>query len=92
MGQDARRPESAQQWYERVLARAAAEGSADPEWPASPAYPLDEDGAVRPLEQPGDEPQRGGIDGVDCPMCERSHQDDRREYVYWRDELLNAKR
>ena len=31
---------------------------------------------------------RGGIDGHDCPICERSRAADARDYIYWRDDLL----
>ncbi len=81
-------PETAWEWYERVVAKAGAEGYAEPGWPALPAYPLDPGGAVRPLEPPGEEPLRGGVGGTECPMCEASRAADSRDYIYWRDDLL----
>ncbi|MGI8645030.1 MAG: HIT family protein [Nocardioides sp.] len=80
-------PESAQEWYARVSAAIAQDGYGAPTWPASPAYPLAEDGSVRALDPPTAERPREGDGGVDCPLCERSQREDPREYVYWRDEV-----
>ncbi|GAA2123733.1 hypothetical protein [Nocardioides bigeumensis] len=81
-------PESAQEWYDRVSARIAEDGYGPPEWRSAPSFPLDESGAVRALERPGEEPLRGGLTVEDCPICERSQADDAHEYIYWRDDLF----
>lgn len=81
-------PESAQEWFDRISTRIAADGCAEPEWRSAPSFPLDQAGGVRTLERPGEEPPRGGLTSDDCLMCEHSRADDAHRYIYWHDELF----
>lgn len=79
--------ESVHEWHERVGRAVAAGEGREALWPASPSYPLDGSGSLRPLSRPSEEPAREGEGGVGCLICERSGVEDPSGYLCWRDEL-----
>ena len=80
-------PESAREWYERVVAAVGADGHREVAWTSWRTWPFGEDGVVRPLAEPEDEAPRGGAGGVDCFMCRMESTDDP-PLLVWRDDLF----
>ena len=80
-------PESAQEWYDRVAARIAAEGHRHLGWGEWETWPIEGELVAQRLQPPTEERPRGGAGGVDCFMCDAAAGTGG-DYLVWTDDLF----
>lgn len=78
-------PETSQEWFARVSAEIDRGGYLESDWGRWSSWPFEGELTPKPLQAPADEPQRGGLDGNDCFVCDKVAAADR-SYIFWQDE------
>lgn len=78
-------PESSHEWFARVSAQIAETGHRSSDWSQWSSWPFEGELTPKPLQPPEQEPDRRGLGGQDCFVCDRVADQDR-NYIIWQDE------